>query len=450
MSPIIGVYPMKSRQRHAKKTPLPDYGSKRVQIRLMAVVASLLLVLSLMNEARKPETWDWMWKGGRGSSQSEEAAEQQEIDTRFVRPPSPLSPQGLVYVEPADTVSSAQSSPDAAGKAPAVGEAGQVSPAQHPSSPGSVPQTTTKDDRPSRDSSAPSEGSPQSNASPPNPPPVPDQPNPATGSQPESGSLRDSAAQPPLLLPATELAQIEDDTVWRPAERAPWFKLFGALQRMTSEQLRASATATAGFVQLFRQPDAYRGRLVTIQGQARLVYHVQAPKNELGIRGYYVFWIRPKGGPNSPLVVYSLELPAGFPAVPDKDRDRRTLEIDEPVTFTGFFFKRWAYRARGGLHTAPMLLARVPTWTPAPPRTDVVELPSPMSMASVLALLIVVALLVTRWVYRSSQLRFSRAERDLQATTPEALASLQQLRVLPRPEEHLRQLTQSANNQESP
>ena len=99
-----------------------------------------------------------------------------------------------------------------------------------------------------------------------------------------------------------------------------------------------------------------------MRGDVRLAYHVEAPQNDYGIEGYYVFVMRPAGGGNSPIVIYTLETPEGFPEIKDKDRDKQTTELNEPCEFTGYFFKRYAYRAKEGTRTAPLMLAFGPTW----------------------------------------------------------------------------------------
>ena len=161
------------------------------------------------------------------------------------------------------------------------------------------------------------------------------------------------------------LRAVRDDTVWRTAEQDAWFRLLERLQASDPAELQAESVGEVGYAALFRQADFYRGKLVTVRGTACLAYHVAAPPNIHGIEGYYVFWLRPSGGPNLPLVVYALGTPSGFPPIRDKDRDRQTTRLDEKLEVTGFFFKRWAYRAQDGLNTAPLLAANVPRWLPA-------------------------------------------------------------------------------------
>ncbi len=47
---------------HPRRRPPPDYSSRRVQFQLLVLVFSIMTVLLLMNEARKPKNWQWMWQ----------------------------------------------------------------------------------------------------------------------------------------------------------------------------------------------------------------------------------------------------------------------------------------------------------------------------------------------------------------------------------------------------
>ena len=222
------------------------------------------------------------------------------------------------------------------------------------------------------------------------------------------------------ILDALDLKAVRDNTLLRSVEKDSWFRIFESLSMVDPAALRTKSLGHVNFLQLFRQPGQYRGSLVTIRGTARLAYHVQAPKNMYGIGGYYIFWLKPAAGPNSPVVVYSLETPPGFPAIKDKDLDRETTELDEDVEFTGYFYKRYVYRAREGTNTAPLILARVPDWSPAPAsRLAVRPLPNRFALATYIlgaaAIGIVIALVAyqrSRWVSTAS-LRVNRyASRD--------------------------------------
>jgi len=166
------------------------------------------------------------------------------------------------------------------------------------------------------------------------------------------------------------LELVQDDTVFRPAERDIWFHLVAQLQEMPNDQLGVRAPEDALYLQMFKQSDDYRGRLVRIRGVAKLGYRIDAPENYLGVDGYNVLVIHPEGGPDSPIIVYSLGLPEGFPELKHRDKDGGTTKLHEDVVITGYYFKRWAYPAPAGTYTAPLIIARAPEWKPRPPLAE--------------------------------------------------------------------------------
>ena len=103
------------------------------------------------------------------------------------------------------------------------------------------------------------------------------------------------------------------------------------------------------FPDLFKHPDAYRGRAVTLIGQARKIVEYPAgptaadpdePRVEL--------WIYTDDAQTNPAVVVA----AAAPGLPRGD------DLREPVKVTGRFFKRYGYNARDDLtRTAPLILA---------------------------------------------------------------------------------------------
>ncbi|HND52068.1 MAG TPA: hypothetical protein PLV92_06720 [Pirellulaceae bacterium] len=165
-------------------------------------------------------------------------------------------------------------------------------------------------------------------------------------------------------LDAVVVEAIQDDTVTRDAERAVWFRWLSRLRETDNDALRRESAGPTGFLQLYKQPKDYRGKVVTVRGVAHLAYYVEAPPNRTNIPGYYMFWVRPAGGPNSPFVIYSLSVPPGFPKLSKRDEQGERNKLNEEVEFTGLFFKRWAYRGEGGIFTAPLLFAREPRWQP--------------------------------------------------------------------------------------
>jgi len=170
-------------------------------------------------------------------------------------------------------------------------------------------------------------------------------------------------------LDAIELRQVRDNThLARYKEKNAWFRLFDQLKTADQNQLIQQSGGHVGFLQLFRQPKQYRGKLVTIRGTARMAYHVQAPSNIYGIKGYYVFWVVPRGVSDQLINVYALETPPGFPEIKDKDLDKEKTKLVEEIEFTGYFFKNYSYRTERGSNVAPLVLAKTASWE-APPES---------------------------------------------------------------------------------
>lgn len=160
------------------------------------------------------------------------------------------------------------------------------------------------------------------------------------------------------------LAEIRDNTVFRAAETDAWFRLLERLAVNDVGDPSQTVAPMVSFGQLFKQPDVYRGRLVTVQGTARRAEFMEAPENIYGITDYFRLWLQPSGS-NSPIVIYSLEIPERFPAAVIAEAPGSFLDMDEAVQVTGFFFKRWPYPAQDGTRLAPVLLSRTLSWSPS-------------------------------------------------------------------------------------
>ncbi len=205
----------------------------------------------------------------------------------------------------------------------------------------------------------------------------------------------------------SELNTIRDDTVFRSAEADAWFS-WCALMRSADE---ISSHGVSGrpveFLQLFRQSGEYRGRLVGVAGTVRRAHRVPAHDNQYGIAAYWQCWLFTDDANTNPIVVYALAMPDDFPT---------GMELHEQVAFRGLFFKRWAYQARGGTMTAPLILSPGGDWqrqAPPPPA----RMPSLPAVLSTLAAAAFVGGAIAVWVYRQSNVpglhrRHSKREAD--------------------------------------
>jgi hypothetical protein len=255
------------------------------------------------------------------------------------------------------------------------------------------------------------------------------------GSLPQSGDVDISRVTRTVV--ALARAEIRDDTpVFRPVEQPIWFHEWARVRDLGAT---AGGATPVVYLQLHKQPEEYRGKLVTVKGTVRSAYRTAAPKNYLGIDQYIVYGIQPEGGPNSPILVYALQAPPGFPAVPERGAAGRAGPLREDVEVSGVFFKRAAYAAEGGLFTAPLLIADVPQWKPQP----VVDLtrapitPRQLAAMAVAALLVAICLTVVMW---------KRTGRREAAALPErgGFVDLGALDVGPSAAERLRELEREA------
>jgi hypothetical protein len=158
------------------------------------------------------------------------------------------------------------------------------------------------------------------------------------------------------------LARVEDDTLFlRPAERETWLRLQGRARDTDPATLAKQSVGQVGYLQLYKQSSEYRGRPVTVRGTVLHAYRATASENYLGIQEHFVLWLMPDGGPTSPIVIYALDMPPGFPEIKVSPSGEMT-KLHEDVVVTGFFLKRGAYLGKDGTYAAPLILANVPQW----------------------------------------------------------------------------------------
>lgn len=240
-------------------------------------------------------------------------------------------------------------------------------------------------------------------------------------------------------LDAIASGLIRDNTVWRYEEKYAWFRIF-------EDASKIKQADQVGYLELFDQTDEYRGKPVAISGTVRLAYRVSAPRNDLGVKEYTVLWLKPKGGPNSPIVIYALQSPEGFPELKHKEKDNETSTLDhEPIEVTGVFFKRWAYRAKDGSRVAPMVLAHSFQWLREAPVDSGPVLPSVSVMIVSILLLAAASILIAVVVWMRTRWRVEDPNEMFEAETSVArLAKLQDAELTPSVSEQLKQLEDQA------
>lgn len=164
-----------------------------------------------------------------------------------------------------------------------------------------------------------------------------------------------SAAE--LSASRESLSRVRDATFFRQADEDAWFQTWNTLRDGGAAALRRGDPRRVGFRELFGQPRSFRGRLVSMRGTLHRLEQVRAPANDYGIERYWQGWLEPEGGPASPVVVQSLEVPEGIAT---------GMSIDEPVEVVGYFFKNYAYAASDTVRVAPVIMTLAPVRRPRP------------------------------------------------------------------------------------
>ena len=148
--------------------------------------------------------------------------------------------------------------------------------------------------------------------------------------------------------------KVKDNALFLPAEEEAWFLLWDEALRTAPADLERRATKVT-YAQLVNQPNIYRGLPVRAQGRVLRESVKRAPENLLGITQYHQLVLAPIGGGDWPVIVYCLELPAGFPHGDD---------LKEDLDVVGMFFKNWSYPYEGGMGLAPVLITKSLEWMP--------------------------------------------------------------------------------------
>lgn len=252
--------------------------------------------------------------------------------------------------------------------------------------------------------------------------------------QNQVANVEHGEAMLPSITPEL-LSPIEDNSILRVAENDAWQTVLGVLRDTPQDDLLARSVGNVSFAQLFRQTEIYRGRVVSIRGTIRRAERITTRENENGIEALFRWIVEPAGPSNAPIVIYSLDKPAEF---------KVTDDLREDATFTGVFFKRWAYAAGDGTRIAPLILAKTASWQPKPPPTPV-KLPAAPIVAATLAGLALLATGIAAFVYRNSNAKHPDVERARRYTSRD-VDKLDDSDVLPSVAQSLQQLAAEAKS----
>lgn len=135
------------------------------------------------------------------------------------------------------------------------------------------------------------------------------------------------------------------------------------------------------FVDVFRHPEAYRGRPVTLHGYFRRLVKFEPGENDLGVRHVYEGWIYTEDSQSNPAVVIFTRKPDGLPIGGD---------ITEEVQFSGYFLKMYGYEAQDTTRKAPLFIAGEVQWFPHRPANATWPVPPWVYVATAMVVLLAV------------------------------------------------------------
>jgi hypothetical protein len=162
------------------------------------------------------------------------------------------------------------------------------------------------------------------------------------------------------------------------------------------------------YAHLFESPEKYRGKVVAFAGRLRLIRRFDPPieARAKGVGDLFEAWVFDENGSNPYVAVFSV-WPAGL--------DRNLLgkdKVDPPVrvSFAGYFFKRFRYKARDSkantARDAPLVIGRTLRVEKEPPAKAPPAWSNFLPAFMGLLVLSVVAMAALTWWFRKSDARY--------------------------------------------
>ncbi|HUG93840.1 MAG TPA: hypothetical protein VML55_23630 [Planctomycetaceae bacterium] len=356
----------------------PPYLNRRDQMRMLALVGLLAGVLLAMQAVANPRMWAWLFSTGSPTAPEPDHAAQ----------PSPRDVDFRVRFDNETALADDEFLARPAGgerERAGVGGGGDDSPGQAESSP--------RESTPDRELA----------------------PTFASAAAP-------SAARERVTIDAGVLRSIQDDYVGlRAAEADAYFHVLIRARDVDQRVLERASAGSVDFAVLMDDPDRFRGRPVTVEGDLKGLTPVPIEHNDYGIERLWEGWLFNRNSWPNPWCVRVLEVPAGIP---------QGSRITQPVRVrvTGYFFKKYGYASEGGFHKAPLLLGKRIDWIRSEPRAAE-ALPGLGPYLGGAAVLIAAGLGFMVWRMRASDRRFEQTHLKRLSAAPresiEALAGLE-------------------------
>jgi len=340
------------RFRSTSKTP--SYMGRSFQLRMIMMVISLGMVILAIKITSQPSFWAKMFPD-QPAAQSEKPDTSRKKEVR-----SQPGLEGIPHVQ-LDEVLIAQSENENEAESPEAS---------------AEPQSETEVEKPDVESSLPK-----------------------MAEEPRVAGLK---------INPERFESIEDYSVnVLPEESDSFFYTIYHASQVPLKELEQAGEDDAAHAAMRADPEYYRGKVITIEGDLRRLEEIPAIQNAYGIEKFFDAWIITPTSDNIPYRVVAEFKDDGLPV-------QHMISETVPVRVSGYFFKIQAYPVKGGKpQMTPLLIAR--SITKAPPRPAPISLSKDSNPGRWLFVIFSVVFVVAIWsVYRStvgsSRMRSHRKE----------------------------------------
>ncbi|RLS55868.1 MAG: hypothetical protein DWH91_08255 [Planctomycetota bacterium] len=133
------------------------------------------------------------------------------------------------------------------------------------------------------------------------------------------------------------------------SERAQIDVILERVRHLTDHQLATAADRNIGFIPLNDRPGDYRGRLLHFDGILWRLSKFHEGAAETPNDDLYEAWLYTPDAGNNPTRVLCTQIDPPL---------RIGDQVDQPVSFDGYFVKRYGYATETGMHVAPLFVAK--------------------------------------------------------------------------------------------
>jgi hypothetical protein len=181
----------------------------------------------------------------------------------------------------------------------------------------------------------------------------------------------------------------------RPEESDSFFYTIYHAGQVPLKELEQAGEENVSHAAMRADPEYFRGKVITIEGELRRLEEIPADQNAYGIEEFYEAWIITPTSDNIPYRVVARFKDESLPV-------QHTIRESVRVRVSGYFFKIQAYPIEGGKpQMTPLLIAR--RITRAPDRPAPISLSEDSNPGRWLFIIFSVVFVIAIWsAYRST------------------------------------------------